>query len=115
VCSACTWWAICRAPTGSAPRSASGPSALALLERGHRQPCVVQLLPVVLGGLARAGPDDRLAGVVDLVGDRVALLERDAGDDARQRGRHAVEGVVVVVQDDHPPVVVQAGARLAGA
>jgi len=31
----------------------------------------------VLGRLARAGPDDRLAGVVDLLGDPVALLEAD--------------------------------------
>jgi len=42
------------------------------LERGHRQAGVVELLPVELGGLLMAAPDDRLAAVVDLVGDRVA-------------------------------------------
>jgi hypothetical protein len=51
----------------------------------------------VLGQLARAGPDDRLAGVVDLVGDPVALVEADAGQDRGKSLGDVVEGVVVVV------------------
>ena len=66
----------------------------------------------MLGGLARAGPHDRLAGVVDLVRDPVALLERHPRYDPGQRGGDAVEGVVVVVQDDHPPGVAEPLARL---
>src|ERR671919_2309649 len=60
---------------------------LALLERGHRQTRVVELLPVQLGGLLVARPDDRPAGVVDLVGERVAAGHADAGDRACQRVR----------------------------
>ena len=39
----------------------------------------------MLGQLARPAPDDRLAAAVDLVGDPVALLDRDSRQDARQR------------------------------
>ena len=42
-----------------------GQPASAALQRGHRQPRRLELLPVVLGRLARARPDDRLAAVVD--------------------------------------------------
>ena len=40
---------------------------------------------------------------MDLVCDRVALVERDAREHARERLGDAVEGVVVVVEDDHAP------------
>ena len=82
-----------------------------LLERGHRQAGVAELLPVQLGGLLVAAPDDRLAGVVDAVGHRVAAVDGDAGDVARQRVRDVVERVVVVVADDHPPGAAQARCR----
>jgi long-chain acyl-CoA synthetase len=39
-----------------------------------------------------------------------AALEADAGDDARERERDALEGVVVVVEDDHPPGVARSPA-----
>ena len=60
-------------------RDALSPASVAL-ERRHRQPGVLELLPVELGGLPLAGPDDRLAGGVDLVG------ERDGPGRARPRG-----------------------------
>src|SRR3954453_1919664 len=93
--------------TASATRAAKNhgvawrviPPRSALFERRHRQPRLAQELPVVLGGLPRTAPDDRLAGVVDPVGDREALLVGDARNDARQRRGDALERVVVVVQD----------------
>ena len=51
--------------------------------------------------------DDRLAGVVDHVGDLVSARAAYAGDEARERARDVVEGVVVVVAHDHPPRVAQ--------
>src|ERR1700683_2430130 len=50
-----------------------------------------------------AAVDDRPSGAVDHVGDLVSALERDAGNEARERARDVLEGVVVVVADDHPP------------
>jgi hypothetical protein len=47
---------------------------------------------------------------VDHVGDRVALLHRDARDAAGERERDVVERVVVVVADDHAPVAAQLAA-----
>ncbi len=55
-------------------------SLSALLERGHRQPRALELLPVVLGRLLVAAVDDRLARGVDHVGDLVPAL------DAHRRG-----------------------------
>ena len=68
------------APRGSAGTApAAGRAArLPLLEGGHRQPRVAQLLPVVLGRLLLAAPHERLAGVVDRVRVGVAGVERDA-------------------------------------
>jgi hypothetical protein len=57
--------------------------------------------------LARAGPDRCLAAVVDRVGEPVAPIEVDAGDDAGERLGDVIEGVVVVVQDDHEPITAQ--------
>ena len=85
------------------PGRRRGQSESALLEWGHRQARVLQQLPVVLGGLPGTGPDDGLAGAVDLVGHRVAAIQVDPGNVAGKRSRHPVEGVVVVVQHDHPP------------
>jgi hypothetical protein len=45
---------------------------------------------------------------VDLVGERVAALQVHAGDHTRQRLGDVVEGVVIVVQDDHQPVAAEA-------
>src|SRR5205823_9634703 len=46
--------------SGSEPQAC--PGSLRPLERGHRQAVVGELLPVVLGGFAMAGPHDRAAG-----------------------------------------------------
>jgi stearoyl-CoA desaturase (delta-9 desaturase) len=73
------------------------------LERGHRKSRGVEPLPVVLGVLARSGPDDRLPGVVDLVRVAVAIGQGQSGDHAAQGLRHVIERVEVVVEDDHPP------------
>src|SRR6266487_3140552 len=43
-------------------------------QRGHRQAVATELVPVQLGVLAMAGPDDRAAGVVDRVRDPEASL-----------------------------------------
>src|SRR4051794_21885802 len=86
-------------------------AALALLERRHGQTGVPELLPVQLGGLLLPAPDDGLAGVVDAVGQCVADGDREPGDVAGQRVRDVVEGVVVVVPDDHPPLAAEAASR----
>src|SRR5262245_29295573 len=65
----------------------------------------------MLGGLARARPDDRHPGVVDLIRKAVALIETDSRDHAGQRAGDVVEGVVVVVADDHAPVPAQPRSR----
>jgi len=46
-----------------------------------------ELLPVELGRLPLPGPDNRLAAVVDLVGDPVTLIDADRGNHPRQRFR----------------------------
>ena len=79
------------------------------------RPAPVELLPVVLGGLLVAAVDDRLARVVDRVGDLVSARQRDAGDEARERARDVIEGVVIVVADDHLPRAAEAAAGRAGA
>ena len=61
----------------------------------------LELLPVELGLLAVAAPDERLAAVVDLVREGHAALEVDAGQHGGERERNAVERVVVVVEHDH--------------
>ena len=83
----------------------------ALLEGRHRESGVLELLPVELGRLLRARPDDRLARVVDLVGEPVPLLERHPGDHVRERLGDVVEGVVIVVEDDHDPVTAKGLVR----
>ena len=50
-------------------------------------PASLQLLPVVLGRLARAGPDDRPAAVVDRVGHRHAVVVADARAASRTSAR----------------------------
>ena len=57
----------------------------------------------MLGGLLAAAVDDRPAGAVDHARDLVPARQADAGDEARERPRDVVEGVVIVVADDHPP------------
>src|SRR6478735_5153027 len=74
---------------------------------------LAQLLPVELGLLAEAGPDDGPPRVVDPVGNPHAVVVRDARDDRRERGRDALEGVVVVVEHDHEPGAAEAGALAA--
>src|SRR5262249_3498638 len=64
------------------------------------------------GQLLHARPDDRLAGRVDLGRERHALVVVDARDRGGEREGDAVEGVVVVVQDDDPPGVAGARARV---
>jgi len=82
-----------------------------LFEWGHREAGVLELLPVQLRGLLVPAPDDRLAGVVDAVGHRVADGHGEAGDVARQRVGDVVEGVVVVVAHNHPPLAAEAASR----
>ena len=48
-----------------------------------------------------------------VVGDLVALGDGDAGQHPGQRLGDVIEGVVVVVADDHPPLPAQARARTA--
>jgi cysteine desulfurase family protein (TIGR01976 family) len=73
----------------------------------------LELLPVQLRRLALAGPDDRLTRAVDPVRELHAAVEVDAGDDGSERERDAVEGVVVVVENDHAPRIAGAAARTA--
>jgi hypothetical protein len=78
----------------------------------------VTLVPTTwTAGRLHAASDDRLAGVVDRVRDRVLLRQRDPRYERAERARHAVERVVIVVRDDHAPVAAQpeAGAGDAGA
>src|SRR6187200_965879 len=75
---------------------------LEAVERGHREAEVLELLPVELGRLLQTGPDDRPARRVDSVGEVHPLVEADTGQNGREGERNPVEGVVVVVQDDHP-------------
>ena len=91
--------------TGSRGATNSAPAREAPV--GHRQPRGLEHLPIVLGGLARPGPDDRLAGVVDLFGDPMTLFEAHSRQHPRQRLSDVIEGVVVVVADDHAPVSAQ--------
>jgi hypothetical protein len=86
---------------------------LPLLERRQRQPMLAQLLPVELGLLAEARPDDGLPGVVDPVRQAHPAVVRNARDDRRERGSDALEGVVVVVEHDHEPGPAEAGALAA--
>src|SRR5207244_12009769 len=79
------------------------------LERGHRQAVVGKLLPVMLGGFAMTRPDDFASAVMDPVCDAQALVVRDLGQCRRQRRCNALEGVVVVVQDDDVPGSPEAG------
>src|SRR5206468_5103550 len=60
-----------------------------------------------------ARPHDRLPRRVNPVREPHADVEVDARNRARERERHTVEGVVVVVQDDHAPSVARAGAGAA--
>ena len=67
---------------------------------------------------AHAGPTRRSPGrCCGSVGDLVAAGNRDARNDASERLGHVIEGVVVVVADDHPPRAAKAGVgpRLPGA
>src|SRR5262249_46222855 len=84
---------------------------LAALERCHREPEAAELVPVELRRLAMPRPDDRATGVVDLVCHSQASLVGDVRDGRRERSCDALEGVVVVVEDDHVPRGAEAGAR----
>ena len=81
------------APPGAGGRLLSQPlrPCLAALERRHREAGLLELLPVELGRLALARPDDRLAARVDLVGEAIAGVQRDArgspGPASAPRGR----------------------------
>ncbi len=78
------------------------------------RPASLELVPEafsIVCRLARAAPDDRQAGVVDLFGEPVALVEADPGNHPGKGLGDVLEGVVVVVADDHAPVAAQPGAR----
>src|SRR5256886_15979273 len=57
------------------------------------------------------GVDDGRARVVDHVRDLVSERHRDAGDHARERTGDVIEGVVIVVADDHLPRAPKARPR----
>src|ERR687896_388854 len=82
-----------------------------LLERGHGETRRLQLLPVELGGLPRTGPDRRLAAVVDRVREPIATVEAHPWDHPGERLGDVIEGVVVVVEDDHEPISAQGLVR----
>src|SRR4051794_16698065 len=94
-------------PTTKTNDDRSSRRPLAPLQGGHGQPGIGELLPVQLRGLAMPAPDEGLAGVVDAVGERVSGRDVDPGDRAGQRDGDMVEGVVVVVADDHTPGAAQ--------
>ena len=71
-------------PPAPHPGASSGATELSLFQRPHRQPGVVESLPVELGFLARSATDDGQAAVVDLIGDPVSVGEADPGDHAGQ-------------------------------
>src|SRR3954452_13996405 len=75
-----------------------------LFQRRHREARRLQLLPVELGGLPRPRPDRGPATAVDRLGEAVVAVERDAGYHAARRLPDVIEGVVVVVEDDHLPI-----------
>src|SRR6188474_2950888 len=81
------------------------------LEGGHRQAGSLELLPEVLGQLTRAAPNDCLAVVMDALRQLMAPIEADPRQNPRQRLGYVIEGVVVIVAYDHPPVATQPGAR----
>src|SRR5215211_541646 len=101
-------------PRRSAGSTGGRPPSSAL-QRRHRQPRPLELVPVVLGRLAWAGPDDRLTSIVDLIGNSVALLKADPRQDPRERLSDVLEGVVVVVADDHAPLAAEIGTGAGGA
>ena len=78
-----------RAP-GSEPGPPGGRGS-SLLQRRHRQAVLPQLLPVQLGLLLEAGPDDGPPGVVDPVRQPHPAVVREAGDDRREGERDALE------------------------
>src|SRR6266511_3757747 len=85
------------------PLQISRSSRLGPLERRHGEAVAPQLLPVELGRLAVARPDDRTAARVDPVRDPQALLVGDVRKGGCECRGNTLEGVVIVVQDDHVP------------
>ena len=69
----------------------------------------------MLGRLLRPPPDDRLAALVDPVGEPVAVVDRHRRNHPGERLRDVVEGVVIVVEDDHQPVAAESRPGVAGA
>src|SRR6185503_3792952 len=96
---------------GSPPRKASKTRLIpsSAFKRREREAVALELRVVELGELAMARPNDCLTGGVDLVRDRHAFGVIDPRNRLCERERDALEGVVVVVPDDHPPGI--AGAR----
>src|SRR5689334_24622477 len=86
------------------------PSSASAFKGRHGQAVPLELGVVELGELPVAGPDDGLARVVDAVREGHAAVVVDAGDRLCKRERDALEGVVVVVEDDHAPGAAGAGA-----
>ena len=115
-----------RAATATATAHGNGhASRRAGDERLSAQPCssgaivrpgALELLPVVLGrppgGRCRRSPCPVVWITLAISWPR---CERDAGDEARERARDVVEGVVVVVAHDHPPGAPEAAPGLADA
>src|SRR5206468_8312035 len=75
---------------GTLPGPLRGRSS-SLLERSQRQSALAQLLPVELGLLAKAGPDDGPAGVVDPVRQLHPAVVREPGDDRGRSEEHTSE------------------------
>src|SRR4051812_26150935 len=96
--------------SASRPKAAKTCSSKSAFEGGKGQTVALELRVVELGELLVARPYDRLALGVDRVRERHALRVVDAGNRLRERERDALERVVIVVQDDHPPRAAGAGA-----
>ena len=84
-------WNVVRvSPERQRAKALAGPRPTALFERRHRQSGALELHPVALGLVARTAPHDRAAGLVDPVGESVALASVTPGitrTGSRQRDR----------------------------
>ena len=97
-------------PLSAAERGTTSPSRAAQCCSSGAivRPASVELLPVELGGLLRTGPDDRAAASRGSASaSRWPCSSVTPGITPGERAGDVVEGVVIVVEDDHQPVAAQ--------